>query len=154
MPAKPTVWNVVTHIDHSTFFSLDKFLSMKYFGVMCALALGVNAQFFNPFGHRQQQQQQQPKNYEQEFLNNKCERYLCPDTQACVKTAADCPCPFPKSQLKCVLPNTENFVCISKPATHDKALNALYDDPVKGPKASVEGQRDCGWVIKAYNGLV
>jgi len=84
----------------------------------------------------------------------KCDGYLCPDTQECVKTKMDCPCPFSKSQLKCVLPNKQNFVCISKPATHDERLQQLYDDPVKGPKAKTDGLRDCGWVEQAWKGLV
>ncbi|CDR40893.1 CYFA0S05e05622g1_1 [Cyberlindnera fabianii] len=131
---------------------------MFYLTPILLLASTANAQFFNFFGNQQQQQQQQQQqpsvNFESSFLNNGCNRYLCPDTQACVNKPMDCPCPFPSSQLKCVLPDNSNFVCISKPATSDEKLNGLYDDPVKGPKAAVEGMRDCGWVNKAYNGLV
>ncbi|ODQ62750.1 hypothetical protein WICANDRAFT_25071 [Wickerhamomyces anomalus NRRL Y-366-8] len=123
------------------------------FLITLLLAFQANAQFFNFFGG-QHQQQAQKQSYEDEFLNNKCGDYLCPDTQECVKTKLDCPCPFPKSQLKCVLPNKQNFVCISKPATNDERLQQLYDDPVKGPKAKTDGLRDCGWVEQAWNGLV
>ncbi|CCD26055.2 Lcl2p NDAI_0G02780 [Naumovozyma dairenensis CBS 421] len=100
----------------------------------------------------QQQQQQQPieLSYEERILNNDCDKYLCPDTLACVASKKDCPCPFPKSQLKCLISN-ERYVCISKPATHDEEMNAVYDDPVKGPKAAFDGMRDCGWVKNAYN---
>jgi hypothetical protein len=83
-----------------------------------------------------------------------CKGYLCPDTKECVAKALDCPCPFPKSQLKCPLPDKKNFVCISKPATLDEKLIAIYDDPLKGPKAAIDGERDCGWVVKAYKGLI
>lgn len=108
---------------------------------------GVNA-FFN-FGHHQQQQQQQQQSYEDQVLNNPCDGYLCPDTLTCVAQQKDCPCPFLKSQLKCVLPDNK-FVCISKPATHNEKFRAIYDDPVKGPKAKNKGFRDCGWVSDAY----
>ncbi|CCH46748.1 putative secreted protein [Wickerhamomyces ciferrii] len=132
---------------------------MQYF-VVLVLALQVNAQFFEQFfgggsgGARRQQQRQEQLSYEDEFLGNKCDGYLCPDTKACVKTKIECPCPFPKSQLKCVLPNKENYVCISKPATNKRNLQKIYDDPKAGPKARSAGLRDCGWVEDAWNGLV
>ncbi|CCC69335.1 hypothetical protein NCAS_0C03450 [Naumovozyma castellii] len=105
------------------------------------------------FQHQQQQQQQQQQRnipFEEKVLDNACDKYLCPDTLECVRSVQDCPCPFPKSQLKCKL-SSDRYVCISKPATHDQKLNEIYDDPVKGPKASVKGMRDCGWVSDAYN---
>ena len=120
-----------------------------------ALFLGVSplASGFM-FNFNQQQQQQQPPKlepYEDRVLDNECKNYLCPVTLECVMTSGDCPCPFPKSQLKCVLPN-EEIVCISKPATNDKATNDIYDDPVQGPKAHINGMRDCGWVLETYEG--
>jgi hypothetical protein len=127
---------------------------MKGLLIGSLLLLSSSAQFFNPFSHHQQQQQQQRVSFEDEFLNDKCDKYLCPDTKECVKSHLDCPCPFPKSQLKCILPDKKNYVCISKPATKDHEVNAIYDDPIKGPKASIQGLRDCGWVNKAYKGLV
>lgn len=96
---------------------------------------------------QQQQQQQEARSYEDTVLDNPCANYLCEDTLACVKSAKDCPCPFPKSQLKCKLPNNK-YICISKPASHDPKVNEIYDDPVKGPKAKIAGFRDCGWVLK------
>lgn len=116
----------------------------------------VSAFFFD--GHHQQQQQQghndqDAMTYQQRFLDNGCPHYLCPETLACVKKESDCPCPFPNSQLKCQLPNGRR-VCISKPATHDAALNDIYDDPVKGPMQRTDGLRDCGWVLDAYQGKV
>lgn len=128
---------------------------MKYNGwrigvLLTVLFLGASEvdAFFN-FGNHQQQQQQPPQSYEDQVLNSPCDGYLCPDTLACVAQQKDCPCPFPKSQLKCVLPSNK-YVCISKPATHDEKLSAIYDDPVKGPKAKNKGLRDCGWVSEAY----
>ncbi|AET39339.1 Lcl2p Ecym_4275 [Eremothecium cymbalariae DBVPG len=111
--------------------------------------------FFFDFGHGQQQQQEAQTNvgYEDAILNQECATYVCPVTRECVPNPAACPCPYPKTQMKCVLPNGQ-FVCISKPATHDEQLNQVYDDPVKGPKARNKGVRDCGWVQSAYKGLV
>ncbi|SCV00176.1 LAME_0G08042g1_1 [Lachancea meyersii CBS 8951] len=105
---------------------------------------------FNQNGH-QQHQQNPPASYEEQVLNNACGDYLCPDTLACVKNSWECPCPFPKSQLRCELPKGQ-YICISKPATQDEALNALYDDPAKGPRIRSSGLRDCGWVENAYKG--
>lgn len=119
------------------------------------LLSSANAFMFD-FGHNhQQQQRQQPQvSYEDTVLNHECPQYLCPDTQACVSQPLDCPCPFPASQLKCLLPNKRSFVCISKPATGDSKIDSAYDDPVKGPKVKNKGVRDCGWVEDAYKGLV
>ncbi|SCU87135.1 LAFA_0E04940g1_1 [Lachancea sp. 'fantastica'] len=120
-----------------------------------ALLLTSVSAFFFDFGGQQQQQQQHQQNppisYEEQVLNNGCGDYLCPDTLACVKKAQDCPCPFPKSQLRCELSNGQ-YICISKPATQDETLNSLYDDPVKGPKTRAKGLRDCGWVEAAHKG--
>lgn len=85
-----------------------------------------------------------------------CKEYVCPDTKQCVKAPIDCDCPFPSSQLKCELPGkNKQFVCISKPALVDNPrLQAIYDDPIKGPKQSNKGVRDCGWVKDAWNGVI
>lgn len=110
---------------------------------------------FNPNQQQQQQQQQEQaqSNFEDRYLNSDCNGYLCPDTMECVSQPNDCPCPFPKSQLRCVLPENR-FICISKPTTHDEKLNEVYDDPLKGPKAKNKGIRDCGWVLDAYKELL
>ncbi|AMD18948.1 HBR047Wp [Eremothecium sinecaudum] len=115
----------------------------------------VYAFFFDFGGHGQhgQQQQQSKISYEDLMLNQQCNGYLCPETRECVKSSIECPCPFPKSQLKCILPDGK-YVCISKPATHDEKLSKIYDDPIKGPKAKNKGVRDCGWVQASYKGLV
>lgn len=109
--------------------------------------------FFNFFQQQEQHHEEQP--YEQQVLNSDCKEYVCPGTKQCVKTPIDCDCPFPSSQLKCVLPNKKNYVCISKPAIIDNdKLQQVYDDPVAGPKAHNKGVRDCGWVTDAWNGKV
>lgn len=93
----------------------------------------VAAQFGNIF---QQMFNQQHEQVEKTFFNTECDKYLCPDTLSCVSRPVDCPCPFPDSQLKCVLPDKKNFVCISAPAPGDK------------------NPRDCSFVNKAYKGTV
>ncbi|CAI7240134.1 BEM_collapsed_G0037400.mRNA.1.CDS.1 [Saccharomyces cerevisiae] len=113
--------------------------SLEYRSHLCIVyfdSTGVNA-FFN-FGHHQQQQQQQQQSYEDQVLNNPCDGYLCPTPLTCVAQQKDCPCPFPKSQLKCVLPDNK-FVCISKPATHNEKFRAIYDDPCQGPQSKEQG---------------
>lgn len=108
---------------------------------------------FNFNQHQNQEQQGAPQSFEDKYLNSKCGGYLCPDTMECVAQPKDCPCPFPSSQLRCVLPDNQ-YICISKPATHDEKLNEIYDDPVKGPKAKNKGVRDCGWVSQAHKDLI
>lgn len=99
----------------------------------------------------QQQQRPEPSSWEDQVLNNDCDRYLCTDTLTCVDSLKDCPCPFGKSQLKCMLPSEQRpYICISKPATHDKSLNEIYDDPNRGPAAKIQGMRDCGWVLENF----
>lgn len=70
------------------------------------------------------------------FVLAGCDGYLCVDTMTCVSGPVDCPCVFPNSQIKCVLPNKKSYVCISAPADGDPA------------------PRDCAFVEKAYHGLV
>ncbi|QLG74530.1 hypothetical protein HG535_0G04130 [Zygotorulaspora mrakii] len=129
---------------------------MILFGLqeICATLLVMQCAFgflfnFNPNQQQQQQQQQAQPSFEDIYLNNECNGYLCPDTMQCVSQPKDCPCPFPKSQLKCTLPN-DRYICISKPATHDAALNEIYDDETRGSTAKKEEARDCGWVLDAY----
>lgn len=121
--------------------------------VLVALSPLARSFMFNFNQQQQQQQQPQLESYEDRVLDSTCKNYLCPVTLECVQTRSDCPCPFPKSQLKCILPNEET-VCISKPATHDKHMNEVYDDPAQGPKAHFEGMRDCGWVLETYGAEV
>ncbi|QLQ82400.1 hypothetical protein HG537_0H01620 [Torulaspora globosa] len=124
-----------------------------WLAVLLVLVSSVSGFLFNFNQNQQQQEQKAPESFEDKYLNSECGGYLCPDTLECVPQPKDCPCPFPSSQLKCVLGH-DQYVCISKPATHDDKLNAIYDDPIKGPKAKVKGMRDCGWVSEAYKDLV
>lgn len=74
---------------------------------------------------------------EQNYDHSDCKDFLCKDTLKCVSKPVDCPCPFAASQLKCVLPDKKNYVCISAPA-----------DPKD------EDARDCSFVTKAWKGNV
>ncbi|CAK7894299.1 long chronological lifespan protein 2 [[Candida] anglica] len=124
--------------------------------VLLFLIAGVSAFFGDFFNQHQNFQQQQaqpqtPEQVEQSVLNNGCKEYLCPDTLSCVRTPNDCPCKFPSSQLRCVLPDG-SFMCISKPAGD---ISEKYNDPSNNWKIDAGGDvRDCGWVSRAWNGLV
>lgn len=118
----------------------------------------ASANFFDFFGgHQQQQQQQQrpmgavldPAEHENGMLNFRCPKYLCPDTGICAELPQHCPCPYPGSQLRCELPNRQ-FVCILKPPVH-----GIYDgDDGWKVDAGDNKVRDCGWVKRAFEGLV
>lgn len=93
--------------------------------------------FMEHFFHQQQQQQQhhQEPSYQDRVFGKDCNQYLCPDTLQCVRTPSECPCPFPDSQIKCVLPTVEKggentYVCISK------------------------GSKNCKYVLDAHKGLL
>ncbi|GME67545.1 unnamed protein product [Ambrosiozyma monospora] len=120
----------------------------RLLGLLITIALfpfSVQADFFNNFfGQQQQRQQQQQRekfDYQRLQLKSKCNNYLCPETFACVDKPVDCPCPFPDSQTKCLLPDKSNFVCIAK--VEKKDLGDFSGEI-----------RDCAWVEKAWNGLV
>ncbi|KAK7205054.1 Ylr104w protein [Myxozyma melibiosi] len=85
-------------------------------------------------GHHRQQHggssQGSPQWYEQNYETVECKGYVCQDTLSCVKRPIDCPCLFPDSEEKCVLPDKKNYVCISK------------------------NGRGCGFVEKAWKGEV
>ncbi|CDK27839.1 unnamed protein product [Kuraishia capsulata CBS 1993] len=91
--------------------------------------------------HQQAPPQQQVFDYQDKQLNANCDRYLCPETFACANSPIECPCPFPNSQTKCILPDKSNFVCIPK----------LTLEEIKGAEKGVE-VRDCKWVEKAWKG--
>lgn len=124
--------------------------------LICILSLTSFAfGFFNDFFKHQFQHHQQPhgmfqtpEDYENQFLNAKCDRYLCPDSGICVDAPKLCPCPYPSSQIRCFLPNG-NHLCISKPAG-DEFIH-IYDDPKTNWKvdAKDDNVRDCGWVNRA-----
>lgn len=124
----------------------------------------VEASIFDFFNQHQQQQQQHhqqqeeggrfnnPLDYENEVLETNCNKYLCPDTSICVDSPKFCPCPYPSSQLRCFLPNSR-YVCISKPAGD---FNGEYDDPSVNWKIDAKDDNiiDCGWVNRAWKGLI
>lgn len=107
-------------------------------------------QAFGGHGHHHQQQQQPQFNMEHEVLNSNCPKYLCKDTLACVDGPNQCPCPFPSSQLRCVLPDGA-FICISKPAGD---ISLQYSDPNTNYMIDAQNDdvRDCGWVKRAFSG--
>ncbi|ODV65675.1 hypothetical protein HYPBUDRAFT_113211 [Hyphopichia burtonii NRRL Y-1933] len=101
----------------------------------------------------EQRTEQNPLKFEEDTLNRNCNKYLCPDTLLCVDKPKLCPCPYPSSQLKCMLPN-ERYICISKPSGED--LEGKYDDPRNNWKVDAKNDdiRDCGWVNRAWRDLL
>ncbi|GMM36462.1 Lcl2 protein [Saccharomycopsis crataegensis] len=129
---------------------ISQVLSQSSLLVLLLLISNVNA-FFNFFHQEDQRPAEKP--YEEQVLNSDCREYVCPATKQCVKSPIECDCPFPSSQIKCILPGKTNYVCISKPAIVDNdELQKKYDDPHKASKERNKGVRDCGWVIDAWNG--
>lgn len=143
--------------------------------IQLLLLVGSSSAFFNFFQQEQHNNEQQVLSYEEQYFNVECDNYVCPYTKQCVTSPNDCDCPFPSSQLKCILPETESnknpgFICISKPAIVEefdnedeesgierkKELERLYDGVGKnaGALAKVEGIRDCGWVVDVYLGKI
>lgn len=126
---------------------------MRLVLVLMTVLTVASADIFDFFHNQQQQQHQQQHqqfNLEQNVLDSQCTAYLCPDTLTCVGTPKECPCPFPSSQLRCVLPNKE-YICISKPAGN---FEGKYDDQSSNWKvdAKDDSVRDCGWVKRAWLG--
>lgn len=117
----------------------------------------VSANLFDFIQHQfqgsgQQAQRQTPGEYESANLNSGCSKYLCPETSICVEDPKFCPCPYPSSQLRCFLPNGR-YVCISKPAGE---VSLKYSDPKTNWKIDAKDDdiRDCGWVGRAWKGMV
>lgn len=110
--------------------------------------IGLAAANLFDFLHNQNQQQPQRESLEQQIFASGCANYLCPDTLECEASPQKCPCLFPSSQLRCVLPNGE-YLCISKPAG---AFDGKYDDPKLNWKvdAKDDNVRDCGWITRTY----
>ncbi|KAL1839550.1 hypothetical protein VTJ49DRAFT_1413 [Mycothermus thermophilus] len=87
-----------------------------------ALVSVVSAQFgfFDHMFHGGQQQHQQPQNvpsdssnYRAQYSRAHCDKYLCPDTLACVHFPHHCPCPWPAHEDKFELAEGQR-ICISK----------------------------------------
>ncbi|KAH8592868.1 hypothetical protein B0O99DRAFT_629184 [Bisporella sp. PMI_857] len=75
-------------------------------------------QMFN--GGQQQQRHQQPQNvpsdsgwYQEQYNNAHCDRYLCPETLACVHFPHHCPCAHPTYEEKFELSDGK-AICVSK----------------------------------------
>ncbi|RCK62367.1 Long chronological lifespan protein 2 [Candida viswanathii] len=135
---------------------LHYFLILSSF--LVSLASANLFDFLNNFNHggggRQQQQGvRNPQEYENRILTSQCNQYLCPDTGLCVESPKFCPCPYPSSQIRCFLPDGR-YLCISKPA--GEGISDKYNDPKTNWKidAKDDNIRDCGWVNRAWRGLV
>ncbi|KAH7165646.1 hypothetical protein EDB81DRAFT_852475 [Dactylonectria macrodidyma] len=103
---------------------------MRYLVALFSLITLANAQFgggfFNQmFGqqgggggheHHQQQQQNNPSDashYLHYYEHSSCDKYLCPDTLACVSFPHHCPCAWDAHQEKFELADGQR-VCISR----------------------------------------
>lgn len=67
-------------------------------------------------GHQQQQPQNVPSDsnwYRSNVENMRCDKYLCPDTLACVHFPHHCPCQFPSVEDKIELADGQR-VCVSR----------------------------------------
>ncbi|KAL7811690.1 hypothetical protein V8C44DRAFT_330046 [Trichoderma aethiopicum] len=68
-------------------------------------------------GHHQQQQAQNnpsdARHYQQQYTHSACDRYLCPDTLACVHFPHHCPCPWDANDDKFELAEGKR-TCVSK----------------------------------------
>ncbi|EGO61674.1 hypothetical protein NEUTE1DRAFT_59120 [Neurospora tetrasperma FGSC 2508] len=111
-----------------------------YLVLLCLLTLAspIAAQFGSFFdqmfgghgghGHQQTQQQQQhqghghqqhpnvpsdPSIYQANYQRAHCDKYLCPDTLACVHYPHHCPCPWPLHEDKAELAEGQR-ICVSK----------------------------------------
>ncbi|KAJ4251934.1 Long chronological lifespan protein 2 [Fusarium torreyae] len=87
---------------------------MRYLFALLSLLTLVNAQFGGFFdqmfgqqggheGHHQAQQQNNPSDanhYKHNYENSVCDKYLCPDTLACVHFPHHCPCAWEAQQEK------------------------------------------------------
>ncbi|KAJ9160667.1 hypothetical protein NKR19_g3032 [Coniochaeta hoffmannii] len=91
--------------------------------LLLALVGAVDAQFGNIFEQMfggGQQQQQQPQNvpsdssvYRANHERAHCDKYLCPDTLACVHYPHHCPCAWPSHEDKFELAEGQR-ICVSK----------------------------------------
>lgn len=125
---------------------------MIFLVYLLSLVLTVHGGLFDFFQNQFQQQQERPADFEADRLNSGCSGYICPDSLVCVNDAKSCPCPYPSSQLRCLLPNGQH-ICISKPAGE---VSGLYDDIQTNWKVDAKDDniRDCGWVSRYYKGLI
>ncbi|AEO55810.1 hypothetical protein MYCTH_2300011 [Thermothelomyces thermophilus ATCC 42464] len=90
--------------------------------IVLALASLVSAQFgfFDQMFSGGGQQHRQPQNvpsdsshYRTQYARSHCDKYLCPDTLACVHFPHHCPCQWPSHEDKFELAEGQR-ICISK----------------------------------------
>ncbi|KAK5655671.1 hypothetical protein OQA88_5604 [Cercophora sp. LCS_1] len=77
---------------------------------------GFFDQMFGGGGHQHQQPQNVPSdstNYRANYARSHCDKYLCPDTLACVHFPHHCPCAWPSHEDKFELAEGQR-ICISK----------------------------------------
>lgn len=92
-------------------------LFLALFGTVSA-QFGFFEQMFGGGGgqHQQQQRQNVPSDsegYRARYLGSQCDKYLCPDTLACVHFPHHCPCQWPAHEDKFELVEG-NRICVSK----------------------------------------
>lgn len=153
--AEIKLYQAIQNNPFTSLYSMQINMSSPKLLTMLAILLTITPFSYGFFNFNQQQHNQQQQNakvsFEERFLNDKCSGYLCPDSEACVSTPNDCPCPFPSSQIRCSLPDGKH-ICISKPASHNPGINDIYDNSNTHDGISNEGVRDCGWVLKMATG--
>ncbi|KAF4466615.1 Long chronological lifespan 2 [Fusarium albosuccineum] len=98
---------------------------MRYLIAILSLLTLVNAQFggffdqmFNQGGHEQHHQRAQnspsdASHYRHHYESSVCDKYLCPDTLACVHFPHHCPCAWDAQQEKFELAEGQR-VCVSR----------------------------------------
>ncbi|KZW03775.1 hypothetical protein EXIGLDRAFT_599773 [Exidia glandulosa HHB12029] len=84
-----------------------------YIVVLPALVAAQFGDFFQHMFHggQQHQQQQRPSASAQyaAFVDQvPCAAYLCPQTMDCVNNPAECPCPNPAEDIKCLVPDAHD----------------------------------------------
>ncbi|PSS23287.1 hypothetical protein M430DRAFT_40476 [Amorphotheca resinae ATCC 22711] len=95
--------------------------SLLYIALLLVATTNAQFQFFEQmFSQGGQHQRQEPQNvpsdsswYQENYNNAHCDKYLCPDTLACVHFPHHCPCPHPSFEEKFELGDGK-AICISK----------------------------------------
>ncbi|CAG9944503.1 unnamed protein product [Clonostachys rosea f. rosea IK726] len=127
-PAKPQPTIAPSKALYASFSS-----KMRYLIALLTLLTAVNAQFGgffdqmfgggggngNPHEAHQQGSQQAPNNpsdaslFRQRYEHSNCDKFLCPDTLACVHFPHHCPCAFDSHQEKFELAEGQR-ICVSR----------------------------------------
>ncbi|KZZ92920.1 hypothetical protein AAL_05952 [Moelleriella libera RCEF 2490] len=96
-------------------------ITLLLFSSLATAQFGFFDQMFGGHdGGQQQHHQQQPQNnpsdaslYTAQYENSMCDKYLCPDTLACVHFPHHCPCAWDAYEDKFELGNGKR-ICVSK----------------------------------------